>query len=106
MSETAQLKSGSAGAVPALSLRDIRRSFPQPEGELAVLKGCTTEIRAGELVAMVGTIACNHSRQSANIAGRFVHFASNSPRTLPYGGSVNTRSTWGNSGRMSRQSAW
>ena len=55
MSETAQLKSGSAEAVPALSLRDIRRSFPQPEGELAVLKGCTTEIRAGELVAMVGT---------------------------------------------------
>ena len=40
---------------PSLSLRDIRRSFPQPTGALDVLKGCEAEIMPGELVAMVGT---------------------------------------------------
>lgn len=40
---------------PSLSLRDIRRSFPQPTGALDVLKGCAAEIMPGELVAMVGT---------------------------------------------------
>lgn len=39
----------------SLSLRDIRRSFPQPTGALDVLKGCEAEIMPGELVAMVGT---------------------------------------------------
>ncbi|MGB1157506.1 MAG: ABC transporter ATP-binding protein [Alphaproteobacteria bacterium] len=41
--------------VPSLSLRDIRRSFPQPTGALEVLKGCEAAIMPGELVAMVGT---------------------------------------------------
>ena len=40
--------------IPNLSLRDIRRSFPQPDGDLEVLKGCTADIMPGELVAMVG----------------------------------------------------
>lgn len=42
------------GAVPSLSLRDIRRSFPQPDGALEVLKGCTATIMPGELVALLG----------------------------------------------------
>ena len=40
--------------MPSLSLRDIRRSFPQPDGALEVLRGCESEIWPGELVAMVG----------------------------------------------------
>lgn len=46
--------SESSSLPPSLSLRNIRRAFPQPDGALEVLKGCEAEIHAGELVAMVG----------------------------------------------------
>ena len=39
---------------PNLILRDIRRAFLQPDGELEVLRGCSAQIMPGELVAMVG----------------------------------------------------
>jgi lipoprotein-releasing system ATP-binding protein len=39
---------------PVLSLRGIERSYPQPEGDLVVLRGVDLDIAAGELVALVG----------------------------------------------------
>ena len=40
--------------VPSLALRDVRRSFVQGDRQLNVLRGVTLELKAGEIVALVG----------------------------------------------------
>lgn len=37
-----------------LSLRDVRRTFQQGDRQLDVLRGITLDLRAGEIVALVG----------------------------------------------------
>ena len=37
-----------------LSLRDVRRTFQQGDRKLEVLRGITLDLRAGEIVALVG----------------------------------------------------
>jgi lipoprotein-releasing system ATP-binding protein len=44
------MSNGSASA----RLRDIRRTFLQGDRRLEVLRGVTLELRAGEIVALVG----------------------------------------------------
>ncbi|PPE71117.1 MacB family efflux pump subunit [Caldimonas thermodepolymerans] len=49
-----QLAGAAAADEPLLSLRGIWREFPAGEGTLAVLKDINLDIRAGEMVAIVG----------------------------------------------------
>lgn len=41
-------------AVPVLELHDIKRSFVQADNRLDVLRGCSLEVKEGELVALIG----------------------------------------------------
>lgn len=57
-------RSGPVNARPdglGLRLADVRKSFPTPEGPLAVLDGISVTVRPGEFVAVIGPSGCGKS---------------------------------------------
>jgi peptide/nickel transport system ATP-binding protein len=54
---------------PLLSITDLRVRFPDPEGDVLAVGGLDLEIRAGEMLALVGESGCGKSLTALSILG-------------------------------------
>jgi branched-chain amino acid transport system ATP-binding protein len=63
----AMADSASGGRVPALELRDLRKSF----GKTEIIRGCSLAVQAGERVAVIGPNGAGKSTLFNLISGRF-----------------------------------
>ena len=45
---------GAPGPVPIITVANVTKAFPSPEGELTVLDGIDFELYPGEIVALLG----------------------------------------------------
>ncbi len=66
---------------PAVELEAVTKSFPSPEGEVAVLRGVTTSILPGEMTFLTGPSGCGKTTLLSAIAG-MLRIASGSIRLL------------------------
>jgi len=59
--------SAQRGAIPAISLRDVRKRFGQSE----IIRGCTLDIARGERLALIGPNGAGKSTLFNLVSGRF-----------------------------------
>lgn len=60
-------KEASVGAIPALELKDLRKSF----GKTEIIRGCSLQVQQGERVAVIGPNGAGKSTLFNLISGRF-----------------------------------
>lgn len=60
-------KGASVGAIPALELKDLRKSF----GKTEIIRGCSLQVQQGERVAVIGPNGAGKSTLFNLISGRF-----------------------------------
>ena len=60
-------KGASVGAIPALELKDLRKSF----GKTEIIRGCSLQVAQGERIAVIGPNGAGKSTLFNLISGRF-----------------------------------